>query len=235
MIGLEMFMGSGSNSRRLPPPMGLFGAFVVVACCSGALQGQTTMTALTRAEAAYRSMETLQADFTQTLEYPMMGGPVVSRGSIYLAPPSRFSMRFADPDGDRIVCDGTWLWLHLPSSVPSQVIRQPIPSRGAATPNLLAQFVDRPLEHYMASYIGSDSVMGNVVDVVKLVPRRSDDPFAEAEVAIRRSDGLVQRLVVVETAGQRRTIVFDRIGTNIEIPDSDFEFVVPDGTRVIVP
>ena len=180
-------------------------------------------------------MQTLRAEFAQTLENPMMGASVFSRGSLFLIPPSRFAMRFTDPPGDRIVSDGTWLWLHLPSSVPNQVIRQPIPNRGAATPNLLAQFVDRPLEHYLASYIGSDTVVGDVVDVVRLVPRRDDDPFSFAEVAISRATGLVRRLMVVEPAGQRRTILFDQLQIDTDIPDAELQFVVPPGTRVIVP
>jgi len=210
-------------------------ALILVLCFTGTLQAQTTMTALSRAEAAYRGMQTLQADFSQTLDNPMMGGSVGSRGTLYLEPPSQFAMRFTDPAGDRIVSDGTWLWLHLPSSVPNQVIRQPIPTRGAASPNLLAQFVDRPLEHYMASYIGSETVAGDIVDVLRLIPRRTDDPFTEAQVAIARTTGLVRRLMVVEPAGQRRTIVFDRIQVDIEIPDAELEFVVPAGTRVVVP
>jgi outer membrane lipoprotein-sorting protein len=210
-------------------------AVVSALCCTSALHAQTAMAALNRAEAAYRGMQTLRAEFSQTLENPMMGASVSSRGTLFLAPPSRFAMRFADPAGDRIVSDGSWLWVHLPSSVPNQVIRQVIPNRGAATPNLLAQFVDRPLEHYLASYVGSDRIAGDVVDVVRLVPRRDDDPFNDAEVAIARGTGLVRRLMVVEPAGQRRTILFDRLQINIDIPEAELRFVVPDGTRVIVP
>jgi outer membrane lipoprotein-sorting protein len=210
-------------------------ALVSLSAFGSSLLAQETVRALNRAETAYRGIETLRAEFTQTLENPMLGGPVVSTGVLSLAPPSRFSMRFTDPDGDRIVSDGTWLWIHLPSSVPNQVLRQPIPSRGAATPNLLAQFVDRPLEHYRASLLGVDSVAGELVDVVSLVPRRDDDPFAEAEVSISRATGLVRRLMVVELAGQRRTIQFERLQRNVEIPASEMEFVVPSGTRVITP
>ena len=228
-----MIFGPDTHRKR---HLGEFMAvFVLMLCCTCALHSQHAMTALNRAEATYRSMETLRADFSQTLENPMMGGSVVSRGTLFLAPPSRFAMRFADPAGDRIVSDGTWLWLHLPSSVPNQVIKQPIPNRGAATPNLLAQFVDRPLEHYMASYIGSETVVGDVVDVVRLVPRRDDDPFTAAEVAVARTTGLVRRLMVVEPAGQRRTILFDRLEVDVEIPDAELQFVVPAGTRVVVP
>ncbi len=208
---------------------------VAVGAGNRSLTAQNTAQALRRAEQTYRSIETLSAHFVQTLENPMLGDPAVSTGTLYLAPPSQFAMRFEEPEGDRIVCDGTWLWIYLPSSVPNQVFRQPIPKRGAATPNLFAQFVERPLERYRASFIADDNVAGIVVDVVRLVPRRDDDPFAEVEVSIARATGLVRRLVIQEPAGQKRTMVFDRIHVDEAIPDARFEFVVPEGARVIVP
>lgn len=214
---------------------GIVVACAVVGAQFSALSGQNTMAALNRAEDTYRGIETLRADFTQTLVNPMLGDPVVSTGTIFLAPPSKFSMRFTDPEGDRIVSDGTWLWIYVPSSVPNQVLRQPIPSRGAATPNLLAQFVDRPLEHYRASYVGVDSVAGELVDVVKLLPRRADDPFTEAEVSIDRNTGLVRKLAVSEPTGQRRTILFERLQQDVHIPEAELTFTVPVGTRVITP
>ncbi|MCH8841319.1 MAG: hypothetical protein IH831_11745, partial [Planctomycetes bacterium] len=63
-------------------------------------------------------------------------------GVLFLVPPDRFAMRFEEPEGDRIVADGEWLWAYTPSTVPDQVIRQPIPRFGVATPNLFGQFVD---------------------------------------------------------------------------------------------
>jgi outer membrane lipoprotein carrier protein len=199
------------------------------------VHAQDMMRALNRAEVTYHGIETLRAEFSQTLHNPMLGGDVKSAGILFLAPPSRFAMRFTDPVGDRIVSDGTWLWIYLPSSVPDQVMRQPIPTRGAATPNLLAQFVDRPLEHYRAHLVGTDSVAGDLVDVVSLLPRRDDDPFREAEVSISRATGLVRRLMVIEPAGQRRTILFERLLRNVEIPNSELEFVVPAGARIVTP
>ena len=193
------------------------------------------MSALARAEQAYRRLETLQATFTQTIVNPMLGGPEVSRGTLFLSPPSRFAMRFSEPAGDRVVADGTWLWAYAPSTVPGQVIRQPIPTEGAATPNLLAQFVERPLEHYRASYVGPDTVGGELVDVVRLLPRRDDAPFREAEIAVSRATGLVRRLAVQEVSGQHRTFLFEQIQTGIRIPDSEFHFAVPAGVRVVTP
>lgn len=196
---------------------------------------QDAETALARADSAYRRISTLRAGFHQTIENPMLGGPETARGTIFLEPPSRFGMRFTDPAGDRIVADGRWLWAFAPSSIPDQVIRQPIPESGAATPNLIAQFVERPLERYRATYRGTDAVGGHDVDLVELVPLAAGFPFRRATIAVARRDGLLRRIDVIEESGQRRTLVFDAISVNAAIPRAEFEFVVPKGVRVVTP
>ena len=190
-------------------------------------------TALRHAEDAYRRITTLRAEFTQTLVNPMLGGPEESQGTLFLEPPNRFAMRFTSPDGDRIVADGTWLWLHAPSSVPDQVIRQPVPRGGMASPNLMGQFVDRPLERYDAEYLGVDSVGGVEVDRIRLTPKVGGLGFRRAEIAVDRADGLLRRMVVTEESGQRRTLVFRNIRTGVSIPPTEFRFEVPRGTRVV--
>jgi outer membrane lipoprotein carrier protein len=210
-------------------------AVVFVGLLASPVSAQDAMSALSRAESSYARLETLQAEFTQTIVNPMLGDPEVTHGTMYLAPPSRFAMRFKEPEGDRIVADGKWLWAYTPSSIPDQVIRQPIPNRGAATPNLLSQFVIRPLEHYRASYLGTDSLHGELVDVVSLTPRREDVPFREAEIAVARSTGLLLRLMVRERSGQRRTLVFQRVRTGLQIAESELSFAVPAGVRVVTP
>ena len=188
---------------------------------------------LATAQAKYRQIETLQAEFTQTLVNPMMGNETTT-GTLYLAPPDRFSMRFAEPEGDRIVADGTWLWLHTPSTTPNQVIRQPIPDMGPATPNLFGQFVDRPLDRYSAMYAGRDSVAGYGVEKVRLIPRVEGIPFRSVVISLS-ADGMLRRVDIVEDSGQRRTLVFDSILVNAPIPPEELIFRVPKGTRIVTP
>jgi len=180
-------------------------------------------------------MTTLRAAFSQTITNPMLGGPEESRGVLFLQPPGRFAMRFTEPAGDRIVADGEWLWIYTPSSVPDQVIRQAIPKAGANTPNLFAQFVDRPLERYRATYVGPDTVAGERIELVRLVPKRDDIPFREAVIAISVKDGWMRRLSLVEESGQRRVLTFQRLDLNHPIPQGEVRFAVPRGARVITP
>lgn len=191
--------------------------------------------ALARAQQAYDQMRTLRAEFAQTITNPMLGAPERSRGVLFLAPPNRFAMRFLDPEGDRIVADGRWLWLYTPSSVPDQVIRQPIPASGATTPNLFAQFIDRPLERYRALYLGREDLGGEGVDVVRLVPRESQMPFREAVLSLAVSDGWPRRLQLVEPSGQRRELIFSKPWVNIPIESQELSFTPPKGVRVVTP
>lgn len=212
----------------------LLGMLLGVGITPTTARGQDAATALGRAERAYRALTTLQADFEQTLENPMLGEER-ARGTVFLAPPNRFAMRFHEPAGDRIVLDGRWVWLYAPSSVPDQVIRQPVPAQGAVSPNLIGQFADRPLERYDAEFLRSESPgPGERLDVVRLVPKRADLGFRRAEVAIR-ADGTFGRIMVVEESGQRRTLVFHNIRTDVAIPEAELSFTPPPGTRVVVP
>jgi outer membrane lipoprotein carrier protein len=210
-------------------------AVVLLAGVPSSAGAQDVAAILGGAEKAYHAATTFRADFTQTLENPMLGAPERSRGVMFLNPPDRFAMRFSEPKGDRIVADGTWLWLFTPSSVADQVIRQPIPKGGATTPNFFAQFLDRPLERYTATLVGKDTLGGVPVDVIKLVPRFQDQPFRQAVIAVGRQDGLLRRVALVEESGQRRTIVLPAPKTGVLIPDEEFRFRVPKGVKVVTP
>lgn len=198
------------------------------------LSAQNVATVLAEAEKAYHAATYFQAEFTQSIENPFLGKPETSKGVMYLNPPDRFAMRFSDPKGDRIVADGTWMWLYTPSSVPGQVIRQPIPKGGLQTPNFFAQFVDRPLERYRATLIGIDTVSGTTVDVVKLVPKILQG-FREAVIAVARADRLMRRVALVEESGQKRTIVLQTVEAGVLIPQEEFKFRPPNGVKVVTP
>jgi outer membrane lipoprotein carrier protein len=165
----------------------------------------------------------------------MLGDPETSRGMLFLVKPDKFAMRFSDPAGDRIVADGTWLWAYTPSTVPGQVIRQPVPTSGATTPNLFAQFVERPLERYEATWVGRDTVIGEPVEVVTLVPRSRGLGFRRATVAISERTGWLRRVEIVEDSGQRRTLVLTGLAPDASVPAAEVTFPVPRGTKVVTP
>ena len=184
---------------------------------------------LDRASATYQTIRTLSAEFTQIITNPLLGAPDTTRGKLYQMRPSHFAMRFTRPKGDRIVADGRHFWLYTPSTTPGQVIRTAIPSTGTTGPNLIGQFVEHPRERYRARYVRADSVADRVVDVVELVPKTDDLPYSKAVVWIDRDDGLVRRIEIEETSGQRRTLVLAKLAVNRGVPGREFTFSPPAG------
>ena len=188
---------------------------------------------LDRATASFDTVRTLQAEFIQIINNPMLGDPDTTRGRLYQQKPSSFGMRFTEPKNDRIVADGRYLWLYTPSSTPGQVIRSAIPATGNTGPNLIGQFVERPRERYEARYVRADSIADGAVDVVALTPRDRETPYTAATLWITRKDGLVRRLEIVETSGQTRTISLRSVVVNQPINSREFRFSPPAGSQVV--
>ena len=189
--------------------------------------------ALDRASASYDSVRTLQADFVQVVENAMLGDPDTTRGKLFQRRPSYFAMRFTDPNNDRVVADGRRLWLYTPSTTPGQVIRTAIPGTGTTGPNLIGQFVEHPRERYTARYVRSDSTADGAVDVLTLTPRAQDVPYSEATVWIAKRDGLVRRIEILESSGQRRTIMLRNLVVNRAINAREFRFSPTSALRVV--
>ena len=188
---------------------------------------------LDRASATFDTVRTLQADFVQVIDNPMIGDPDTTRGRLYQRRPGYFAMRFMEPKDDRIVADGRHLWLYTPSTTPGQVVRSAIPGTGTTGPNLIGQFVEHPRERYDARYVRADSLFDGVVDVITLTPRSKDLAYSQATVWIARKDGLVRRIDIVETSGQRRTIILHKLAINQDVPAREFRFSPPPGSRVV--
>lgn len=214
---------------------GLIALALTVTVADAALP-QTAESVLAAAEQRYAGVQTLHAPFVQTIINEMLGDPLETRGMLYIEKPGLFSMRFTEPEGDRIVVDGEWMWAYAPSSVEGQVLRQRVPQTGGLTPNLIAQFVEQPLDRYRVEYHGSGSVSGEIVDVIALHPYDRDAMgFRDATVSFGRSSQLPVRIDLTELSGQQRIIVLADLRLNRPIDAAEFRFEVPRGVRVVTP
>ena len=185
-----------------------------------------------RAAKVYRSLGSLQANFVQVIDNPMIDS-AESKGILAQAGPAKFSMRFSDPPGEAIVIDGQHVWVYTPSTVPGQVIRLKVSGGPAYGYNLLAWLLDRPAERYRASYLRSERIDGRTADVVQLVPAVPDLPFTKAIVWLDREDALPRRLEIQEQSGATRRLDLKHIRVNESLPGRTFTFKVPSGVRVV--
>jgi outer membrane lipoprotein carrier protein len=211
------------------------GRLVVMFALTAAVpaQAQDAGEIIGRAARVYRSLASLQADFVQVIDNPMIDS-AESKGTLVQAGNAKLAMRFTDPAGEAIVIDGKRVWVYTPSTVPGQVLRLKVPSGGPAYGyNLLAWFLDRPAERYKASYMRTERLGGRTTDVIKLVPAVPDLPFTQAVIWLDREDALPRRLEIQEQSGATRTLSLSKLRTNERVTDRTFTFKVPAGARVV--
>ncbi|HEY7635800.1 MAG TPA: outer membrane lipoprotein carrier protein LolA [Gemmatimonadales bacterium] len=186
-----------------------------------------------RSARVYRSLSSLGADFVQLINNPMIDSSE-SRGTLVQAGPAKLAMRFTDPPGEAVIIDGQYVWVYTPSTTPGQVLHIRVPSGGPVYGyNILAWLLDKPTERYRATYVRSDRINNQDVDVVQLVPAVPDLPFDSAVVWLGKADGLPRRLEISEHGGASRVLTLSHLRINQSVSDKTFTFTVPAGVRVV--
>ena len=214
----------------------MLGRFVPAALAAvlvfGRAQAQTADQTLDRALAAYAKVRTVRATFEQRITNPVLRRSATSRGEMVQQRPRYVSVRFTDPAGDRIVADGTWLWLYLPSTNPGQVIKTPVGQDAAGTPDVTAQLLDSPKTRYAITDGGADTAAARPARVLRLVPKDPAIPFRRATIWVDDADGLIRRFETVDESGVVRLVTITRLEVNRRVDRSLFTFTPPKGVRV---
>jgi outer membrane lipoprotein carrier protein len=188
---------------------------------------------LNRAEQAYAEVRSMEADFVQQVEVPLLRETLHSHGKIYHRAPDRFLMRFTEPAGDVIVADGQFGWTYQPSFDPSQVIKVRL-TEGGRQVDLQREFLSDASERFDATVTGSEQVGGRATHALTLLPR-GQSPYQRVRLWIDPQDFLVRRFEITEQNGSVRTIELSNLRPNVTLADELFRFTPPPGTQIFEP
>jgi outer membrane lipoprotein carrier protein len=208
-------------------------SLLILATAPFALRAQTSDQVLDRAIAAWAKVKTARATFEQTVSNSLTGTSATARGEFQQQRPKRLSIRFTDPAGDRIVADGSAIWVYLPSSAPGQVVKRS--ASDASLPfDIAGEFLTDPRSRYDVSAAGTATVSGHAAHALTLVPKSKDQRlFDKATIWVDDDDGLVRQFEVVESSGVTRRVRIASLELNVPVDRSAFSFTPPPGTRVV--
>lgn len=198
---------------------------------SAPASGQDADAALDRAVAMYGAMNTFHATFEQTLTNPLTGSTMQAKGEVHRQKPNLIAVRFTDPEGDRIVIDGSAIWLYMPSTNPKQAYKMPL-GAGAAGAFDPVQLMESPRTRYDITDGGTATVGDRRVHVVTLVPKRANGPFSSAKVWIE-PDGTIRQFEVTDGSGMTRRVRLLTMHRNAAVPNGTFRFTPPQGVQVV--
>ena len=170
-------------------------------------------------------VESFAAGFEQTL-YDEAGEPLQrSAGTVLLERPGRFDWTYTEPAGQRIVADGTRVWLYDPEL--EQVTVDRLDERVGGTP-LVVLMGTAPIDEAF-DVVGLGPEGG--VDWVELVPKGEAADFEAVYLGFAGED--LAAMELRDSFGQATQIRFSDFRANVDPAPGAFEFTVPDGVDVI--
>lgn len=206
------------------------GMAVAATIPSPAAAQQEALAILERASRTHQELSGFCADFRQVVVNDILRETTRSRGELCQARSDRFEMRFTDPEGDRVVADGEYIWIYLPSTDPGQVFQSGL--NGGGQFDLHREFLSDPGQRYRPTLEGREEVDGRQTHVLFLEPITAS-PFLRARIWIDVEDSMIRRLEITEDEGFVRTVDLSSIRLNPEIPADRFRFEPPASAQVI--
>jgi outer membrane lipoprotein carrier protein len=190
--------------------------------------------AYNRAAKSWSALKSVEARFEQKITNPLLGRTATSRGTFLQQRPGKVAITFTDPVGDRIVGDGKFLWVYLPSSAPGQVMKLPANAEGAVVADMLGQLLDTPRRTFTISGGEAATIEGRATRRVQLVPRTAGSvAFQRATLWIDDKESRPVRVQVVDQQGVDRTITMMTWTPNAAVAKNAFQFSVPKGAKVL--
>jgi outer membrane lipoprotein carrier protein len=172
-----------------------------------------------RLRAFLDGLQTLKADFVQTVTAAGGLQAQSSRGSFYLNRPARFRWAYTEPEGQLVVADGERVWLY--DADLQQVSHQSQSDALRGTPALLLSDTGPIDKHFELIELGQRLDL----QWLELIPRGEASEIIKVLVAFD-GENLV-RLEMIDSFGQVTRFAFDNLLRNPQLDDSLFRFDPP--------
>jgi len=192
----------------------------------------------------YDQTKTLQAEFEQTRYTRLYDRYDRAKGKVVFKKPGMMRWDYAQPNGQVFVSNGERLLIYQPpeeGEKHGQLIERALgedqlPSAFSfltGSGNLEKDFEVRLLEH--------DNEKFKDGYVLQLIPRKLTPNYEQLVFYVRtltndgKRAGIVQRVLIIDSAGNRNRFDFSKIKFNRDVPDKRFSYRPPKGTEKVTP
>jgi outer membrane lipoprotein carrier protein len=202
--------------------------FLVLVTCVVALGAATSAlaadapTLIKQIEAKYAAVDSLKAQFTQTVRSAAFGDEVVA-GELVVARPAK--MRWSYGTERLFVTNGTKMWVYTAEE--RQVVEYDDISSSRSAADSLFTSLDKITEMFEVKVLSSDAT-GHQVE---LRPRDGAQ-FKLVQLGLD-ANLLVKRVVMTDSYGAVTELDFSAVQLNVKPDDALFTFTVPAGVDVV--
>ena len=199
---------------------------------------------VTLVQTFYDQTETLQASFEQTRYTRLYDRYDRARGSVVFKKPGKMRWDYAEPNGQVFVSDGKKLRIYQPPEegekrgqlIERALDEDQLPSAFSfltGEGDLEKDFEVRLLDHDDAKFSGGH--------ILQLIPRKPTPNYEQLVFYVRtlstggKRAGIVQRVLIIDAAGNRNRFDFSKLKFNRDVPDKRFDYRPPKGTEHVSP
>ena len=199
------------------------GALLLVLLSAGAAAADGD--GYTRVEKLLGNLQSLQAQFKQTLTDSKGQVTDQSSGTLAIRRPNRFRWDYTAPHEQLIVADGSRIWLYDPDL--EQVTVRRLTDSLAGTPAMLLSGEGKLADNFTVTQTSQDAQ----AQWVMMEPKRNDTDFKWVRLGF--SGEVLKFMQLADKLGQITTLEFSNVERNPQIDPAKFTFKVPEGADVI--
>jgi outer membrane lipoprotein carrier protein len=183
-------------------------------------------------EGAYRGMNDLKAEFTQTAFNKSLNSTIPAQGAIFMKKGGKVRWAYHEPTRQEIVSDGKTLWVYTPAL--NQVNTGPAPEVLAGPAGSFLAGLGRLREHFHVRLLNPAQVTdaaGNVP--LDLTPKEPIPTLTRLILTVEPRSWQVRQAVVFDQFDNTVTMQFSRLAVNSGLADRLFTFVPPAGVATV--
>jgi outer membrane lipoprotein carrier protein len=170
----------------------------------------------------FSNINSISADFKQTV-YNQNGSSLsVSTGSMLIARPDKFRWNMTSPMTQLSVGDGKKVWTYQPDL--EQVSVNPMTAQIGQTPLAILSGSVSALTQYFTIQATSNQTF-------KLMAKDTNAPFSEVD--LKFNGNTISSMTLFDSLDQKTVLSFSNVKNNLIIPANQFTFVVPQGVDVV--
>jgi len=199
---------------------------------------------VTLVQTFYDQTKTLQAEFEQTRYTRLYDRYDRATGKVAFKKPGLMRWDYAKPNGQVFVSNGKKLLIYQPPEEGEK--RGQLIERALGDDQLPSAFsfltgggdLDKDFEVRLLEHSNDNFKDGYVL---QLIPRKPTPNYEQLVFYVRaltsegKRAGVVQRVLIIDSAGNRNRFDFSKIRFNRDVPDKRFDYRPPKGTERVTP
>ncbi len=186
-------------------------------------------------QSRYEKTADLQAEFTQKTKVEGFATPITSTGRLQIKRPGRLRWDYLDPNHEEIYVNQDDVKMYVPEH--KQVLVGRLTQMSASqAPLQLLQGIAKLEQEFDVTPASGDARGAGGLPLINLVPKgdaQTVRPYQRIVLEVHPKTSYIKTLTLHELSGNVSTFEFAAIKANSGIPDSVFEFTVPQGVEVV--